>query len=274
MIKNKIFAFAIPLISKRNSRNWQITLDLLSDTLNSALNQSDPNFMILLCCNDAIDIPLLKDRRLIVSIITDPATPDDEQASVDIQLKDFGHKKNILTQLAEDHNASYLMYLDADDLVHHDLVKWVREADPTYGCILRSGLIMDYISRKYITIPGQHIGVSHFDILCGSSIILTLPEAENRQADWPAQYMSKGHHFARQCFIDSGCAAVDINECAVIYTVNASVNLTDYDRKQWGGSKFRQQIVNEIAAHGMEFNAALKAEFSLGNGNPRPDFNP
>jgi hypothetical protein len=219
----RLLAFAIPLIAKRRSTDWDRVVTDLQMTVASLLNQTDPHFRILIGTNDDIRGMLPKDRRIeIIKIKKEHGAADESRRQR--SDRDAGYKKSVLTSQGARRGARFVMYVDADDLISSRLVELVRSIDHPYGYILRKGFVMNCASGLVLSCPSEHIRVEGFDQFCGSSIVLTYPTTSKNASDWHEKIMSGGHHRARLAFMRSGCPAVDLHEELAIYRLNTGIN--------------------------------------------------
>ncbi len=160
------FLFSIPVRAKAVSRNWERVCHLLACTLDSILNQSDPNFSVVLACHDVPELPQLRDPRVTV-LQTDTVLPCD--------LREQMRDKHIKTRLGLAHlhqlGGGWIMQVDADDLVSNQLVARVRQLQPRYGLIIDRGWEFDCIRRGLRPAP-------RFNRICGSSGIFRFAATE------------------------------------------------------------------------------------------------
>ena len=88
-----LFVFGIPLIPKRRANNWQRVLDNLQATLQSILNQTDQNFLVMIATEDAIDLPEINHGRIKIAPVPPQFT---SEFSLDERLnseRDAGGKR-------------------------------------------------------------------------------------------------------------------------------------------------------------------------------------
>jgi len=83
----------------------------------------------------------------------------------------------------------YAMLVDADDLVHRDLVPFVRGSKPCHGWMVDTGYF--YFEHEWpflVNVPGN------FDQTCGTSIIMRLDEHVPRSADMAGHPLMGPHN--------------------------------------------------------------------------------
>ena len=157
-----ILMFGISLASRATSKDWSRTQQLLSATLRSLLNQSDPRFTVAICGHDLPDVPELKDDR-VTFFRTDVPPPDDPTGF----RRDKMRKRRILGRELARLGGGYFFFLDADDLIHRDFVKHVLETDNRRGYTIEKGYAYDFNGKTLAPVPGTwSVG---YDRVCGSS---------------------------------------------------------------------------------------------------------
>jgi hypothetical protein len=223
----RLLAFAVPLIAKRRATDWDRVVSDLQMTVASLLNQTDPNFRILIGAGDDLRGLLPRDRRIEIIKVEEGAAP----AEAGRQQRghfDAGHKKSVLTGHGARHGARFIMYMDADDLSNR-LVEIVRSIDHPFGYILRRGFVMNCRTGLVLDCPSDHIaGVEGFDQFCGSSIVITYPQTSRNDPYWHLRIMSAGHQNARSAMIRSGSPAIDLHEELAIYRLNTGINASQH----------------------------------------------
>jgi hypothetical protein len=151
--------FAIPLRAKGVSRDWARVCHLLSCTLDSVLNQTDPHFSVALMCHDVPDLPQLKDPRVTVLTCHAPLPRDLQE-----QMRDKGLKKRMALAHLHQLGGGFLMLVDSDDLVSNRLVAHVRARKPRFGLLIDAGWEFDVSTRRLAR-------AARFNRVCGSSAI-------------------------------------------------------------------------------------------------------
>ena len=135
-------------IAREKSKNWQRVLDNLQATLQSILNQIDGNFVVYIATNDQIELQEANDPRVFLVPVPSFKMPLIAQKEYNKSNFDANAKRVLLTEKAYSHNAPYIMYCDADDLVSNTLVQFVNQNPHPNGYAIRHGYVMDYSSGK------------------------------------------------------------------------------------------------------------------------------
>ena len=117
--------FAIPLKAKNRSTDWSDTLASLKKTVNSIKQQSVQEYEIYIATNDPDEIETVFGSE-VFCIKADFDLPAHKwnRPSADKHKKRTLIASEIKKSFSED---CYIMFLDADDLVHRNLVKYVLE---------------------------------------------------------------------------------------------------------------------------------------------------
>ena len=175
------FLFAISMASKAASQDWDTAQDLLDRTLHSVVAQSDPRWRAIVCGHERPDLKILDDPR--ITFIESPRPVPN--GSSDFRA-DKGFKRRIIATEARWAGGGYFFPLDADDLVHRDVVKHVLADDNRRGYVMTTGYAEDYQGGRLAPIPGAW--TLSFDRVCGSAIVLyfepddlpTSPESKDK----------------------------------------------------------------------------------------------
>jgi len=165
------FMFGISLASARTSADWGRAQELLGHTLRSVLNQSDPRFSVVICGHERPDLPELDDPR--VRFLESDQGPARNPTGF---RGDKMRKRRIIGALLRARGGGYFFPLDADDLVHRDVVAHVRRDDNRRGYLIDRGYTLDYNNGTLAPVPGAW-SVS-FDRGCGSSAVIWFDPAD------------------------------------------------------------------------------------------------
>jgi len=121
------------------------------------LNQTSPNFKIILVCNEP-PLSLVKSDKIIVTK-TDLPCPSD-YAGV---INDIYQKIKIGMCIAKPYQPSFVMRVDADDFVSNQLVAFTEKNKDKNGWYFDWGYTFDYYSKKFYHQPKVHLncGTAH-----------------------------------------------------------------------------------------------------------------
>jgi hypothetical protein len=156
------FVFAIPLKPKAVASKWEAVSRYLGQTLRSVFASAEENFLVVICGHERPDIAEMNDQRVIFL-----EAPFPHQSNVKSGVADKARKlRHIGIFLrSSGYGQFYLMFLDADDLVHRELVSFVLTTDNRRGYLLGNGYQYDTACRRLL------LQAECFDRNCGSCFV-------------------------------------------------------------------------------------------------------
>jgi hypothetical protein len=156
--------FAISLKPRQAATDWGVVDRNLERTIASIRASSDPAWRIVVACHEPPD-----DAGARFPEVTFLRAPYEASANEAVTGAADKHKKRrLIGAWLREHAPAprYMMPLDADDLVHRDLVRHVRAADNRRGFYVETGYKLDVAHRMLMT-----QGASPFWWSCGSCIV-------------------------------------------------------------------------------------------------------
>lgn len=171
-----------------NSNNFNQVEYLFELSLRSVCSQSDPNFKVIVVCNQLPRISY-SDSRVIYHVVDFPPPSEQRNAEIDINalLRDKGTKLMSGILRARVLNPSYFMIFDADDLVSRRLASFVNTHPNTPGWYIDAGYAINYntrrIQRKYgmVRFCGTSLVPNANDIYRLSGVTDSLPDDASQQ---------------------------------------------------------------------------------------------
>ncbi|MEL7212184.1 MAG: glycosyltransferase family 2 protein [Pseudomonadota bacterium] len=151
-----IVVFAIPLVSKRRAPDWDVVCQNLNATLGALKSQSTSSWKALICGQDMPDGLVANNQiEFLKSTVSD-------------KFYDKGDKRRqIIAHMARTLKTDgYYFQLDADDLLHPDLVAHICTDHNGAGYYLEHGYLYD-VGRDLLAPLGGNAAA--FWTLCGSS---------------------------------------------------------------------------------------------------------
>jgi hypothetical protein len=223
-----------------------MTTRLLSGTLRSILDQTNPAFRVVICGHERPDLPELNDPRIEFLSCNDPPP---EQAG---RLRsDKLRKRRIILAHLRSMDDVYLMPLDADDLVSKNLVDHVIRNQNPFGYIIEQGLAFDYGRGAVAPVPG--VWSASFDRVCGSCGIFRvrgeeLPTLSAAEVGEVATIIMGSHSYWKIGMEEMGRPLSVVPFVGAAYVVNHGSNLSfmvqrSSRRQQWIAEMIRQRAV-------------------------------
>jgi hypothetical protein len=250
--------FGIPIPSA-SIGSWKHTCTMLELTLTSILSQTDPRFRIIIVGHDKPAFGIMQDER-IQFVQSCSSIPIDNKG----YKKDTDHKRDLILKKHCENGAGYYMPLDADDLIHKDLVKYVLSDDNKLGYCIKAGYALDWQNKRLAPVPGAWNAA--FDSVCGSCAVFYLQSSDMMDDKDPSKYTKPAifhtsHGYWRVAAQEWGKPLSDIPFPACIYIVNHSQNLSySIQRKK----DIRQKnIIENIKLHQIHNIESILSEFSV-----------
>jgi hypothetical protein len=159
----KVFmlVFIVPLKSQKLTESWEKTCYLLERTLSSICQQTCNHFRIIVVCNER---PIIRFESSFVEYLqVKLPVPKNEWWEKD---KDKAKKLRIGADYSKRFNPSYLMVVDADDLVSNKIAAFIRNKSEQNGYFLNAGYVHESGSKLLYYLRKD------FGLYCGTSIII------------------------------------------------------------------------------------------------------
>lgn len=221
------FFFAIPISPKLSDEQWDHLDALLTLTLRSIENQTDHNYTAYVCGHTCPPVVARGNFRNVEFLKADFPTP----ASDDQRRRDKRRKRWTIASQVRKRGGGYYMYLDADDLVHKDLVSHILSDDNQVGYLIADGYALDYLNRRIAPIPGAWR--KQFNEVCGSSGVVYMQPEDLPAEPYPAEpdldllyFQISNHTRFASMPMRQGKLLEPIPFPAGIYTLNHSLNLS------------------------------------------------
>jgi hypothetical protein len=163
------FTFGIALIPRASAQRWPLIEALLDLTLSSVRAQTDPDFRVVIAGHDRPGI-IPDDARFSFLEVDWPAQgPDPRNA-------DRGRKKDAINDVVLARGGGLLMFLDADDWVHAQLVESARATlrPDCIGALIETGFASDVQTLTAAALPDPRVFDGAFHRVCGSSAVARL----------------------------------------------------------------------------------------------------
>ena len=220
--------FVVPLKSPAASNDWIRTVALALRCMASVYRQSVRTFRLVMAANEFPYHSTDPAIRILEDPYPIPATSADG-------LVDKNRKLQRCLVEAKEMAPCYVMKLDADDMIHRDLVKYVREREAGGFTLARGYLHAD--GRRSVQVEDR------FHKVCGSSNIVRvgpddLPHSMDAEADrYPI--LNCGHHQFPEFYEEKGYRIETVPFRAAVYSSGNGENHSGYDvrlsrsRREW-----------------------------------------
>lgn len=130
--------FIIPLYGREMAHDWDQVLRNLDDTLQSLLRQTSGAWKAMICSQTRPDT-LPDDPRIVFEPFDGPEA---ERAKTEAAFDNAGKKQRMIARLCrEETGQGYLFQLDADDILHPELVEYICRDNNGTGYVIRDGYI-------------------------------------------------------------------------------------------------------------------------------------
>jgi len=217
------FAFAIPFKARSACANWETAQRNLRRTVRSAMRAAAADdALIVVACHDEPDLTSAAAANVHVLPVPFPEPTNTQDAGRDKSRK----RRSIGAWLGErlDSGAVYVMFLDADDLVHRDVVRHTLAHGHEHGSYLVNDAYSFDLRRRLL----QH-RPEGFDWARGSCFVCRftldeLPTSADETTSAFAQFGAspdqRGHLEYPELATELGRPPVPFPFAAAVYTVN------------------------------------------------------
>lgn len=242
--------FIIPLQSPMASDSWSRVSQLCIRTIGSVTSQTNPNFRVLLVCNEPPE-NYQSHTRVEVLLANLPPPGKGQQ-----RMEDKWKKISLGLSHYRDEPDAYYMIVDADDRVSNRIVDFVLKEDYRPGWYFEKGFIYDW------GFPWLYLR-KRFHLFCGTSSVLFCPSSMlpgNPDSTSDTCYLIKYGHTAIKSYFDTQEKPLKPAPfCGAIYMLNTGENHT---RESYLGVKSRLEKVKRFfSIRGI--TRGIKREFSL-----------
>lgn len=229
LAEGAVVTFAMPLIGRASARDWQLVSDRLAVTLTSLLRQTDPRWEAIICGQDRPD-GLPDDPRirfLAYPVAADPRMVTDKYRKIPVILRAISRGPR---------RDGYLFFLDADDMLHPDLVAHMLSTAEPGGYLVESGYMLDAATGEMgrLGLPdARDPNPSPFHRHCGSCSAIRIDRT--RWTAWSLPVVRRGQHqWQAENLLCFGLRLAPVPFPAAIYVVNHGEN-TRQRRGKLGG---------------------------------------
>ena len=248
-----MLVFIVPLQSPEVSTDWTHVCKLAQRTISSILNQTHPEFRLLLVCNKPpADLPMHPALSILRRDFPIPDSSDRENRMID-----KWKKVRIGMVAARAFAPCHIMAVDADDLVSRNLAGFCAANPNGRGWIFDRGWMHDENSRWVFRRR------SNFDAICGTSNILRMDLADlpttEEGSDEDNMLLKFGHTQIRAGMAARGTPLAELPFYGAMYILHTGENYSGFSLRGWRSKKIMlQKLLNY-----RPITAALRPEFGL-----------
>jgi hypothetical protein len=257
--------FGIPLRATNDLAERERLWRVLTATIRSVYNQTDPAFRLVVACNRVPDLDVDIDDRLEFVIMDHQPAVSYLEGNIDAGAKRWQIAHNFVNQ-----GGGYLMFLDADDLVSKRLVEFVGQTRHPWGYIFEHGYALDAELNRVLPLPRPGSNDVPFHQICGSStVVRLLPEDFINKGDQPTRYsrlFRAGHTSVAAVSAEEGRDLLPLPFAGAVYVVGASITQSKIrGREDPGFGEGRRRWQSVFAREGLAVSA-IADEFGIGGG--------
>jgi len=162
--------FIAPLRHPDTTDSWERVSELMGDTLASVCNQEDPDFRVIVVCNELpVNIPEHEKVKFLHVDYPPPPTIDLDNGGLDFIQIDKGAKMIAGLLHARNHAPRHVMFFDADDLISNRLCGFLKNSPDSHGWYVNRGYLLADAERKMYKL-------NNFQEYCGTCNILNFSE--------------------------------------------------------------------------------------------------
>jgi hypothetical protein len=225
--------FLIPFKPRSACIDWELAQANLRRTIRSVQHASKDTSLIVVACHDEPELADCESGVEVQRVSFPPPSDDVVEGGRDKARKRRFAAAWLRQAVGGD---CYIMFLDADDLVHRDLPAYVL-ANERGSYLVDAGYILDASSGLLWRFR------SGFDRICGSSFICAFREDELPSAwddhsapfaQFGARPDQRGHHEYADLAAELGRPSVRVPFPAVVYVAN-------HQESRWGQRTGRQR---------------------------------
>lgn len=233
-----MLAFIIPLQSPLASNNWPRVSMLATRCLASILAQTNPDFKVVLVCNE-LPVGFRPDPRVTILQRDFPLPGKSSQARMEDKWLKVRYGLAALRQIAPCH----VMVVDADDLVSNRLAGHVAKYPDANGWIFETGLLHDEGSKLI------YQQKKDFHLMCGTSSIIRLerddlPLSEQDETR-SCLVLRSGHRLIEKEMERIGKPLFPLAFPGAIYILGTGENDSGFSLKGWRSKRvLLQKLLN------------------------------
>lgn len=260
--KEMTIGIIIPLKSQRVAKNWDLTCNSLAMTINSIVNQTEKDYVVVVAGHECPAFLELEKFGNIFFKKVDFFPPIQKQGGLVNQPLVDDKNLKIIAALhhIEKYKASHIFQLDADDLLHVDFIKTLKKNKQSASSYILQGGYIYYSSTDRVRPTNRLNDICGSTAVVKSNILTFPPDIDLKHINtipWTKyRHMNIYKYFEN----DTAQPYSSINEKLIAYVVSNGDNFSDRWRNTWlKRLKFRMHPF----LFGKKADIAFKKDFSL-----------
>lgn len=248
-----VVLFTTPLISKNRAFDWDVICQNLAATVGSLRNQTRHDWRMVICGQDRPDGIDFDDQVRFLQYEVPDTETDKNALNFDKWLK----LKQMTAHLCDTETGDgYLFQLDADDIVHPDLVRFICGDNNGHGYYITQGYMVDLASREMGFLGARSLRrpfAKPFNRECGSCVAARFDFRNGSAFQEPLDARGR-HKDMHENLAAYGFALEPVTFPAGLYIVNHGENIRQrrgkmdakisYMRRNRLSRAARQSVVN------------------------------
>ena len=253
-----MLCFIMALKSPAASADWSVVERLFEQTLTSVCSQTDPDFRVIVVCNQ---VPQLQrpPHASVRFLVRDLPVPSKKTTMLDKWAK-LAHGLVVAGELAPD----FVMLMDADDLVSNQLSAFANRNRQSNGWIVKTGYYWSY---------GSRFARLSNDFNCGTNAIVNsryirFPTTVDERSRLDCIILKNGHTTIEAAMRQQGTPLDPLPFPGAIWVADHGDNWTTLSADAPPPKRFRSHvraILNSLSNVRQQrfITASLRREFSL-----------
>lgn len=208
--------FLIPLVGPHHVGDWAAVTTRLAATLQGFLQQDDPRWEAVICCQQRPPLP--DDPRIRHIPFEDPTPGNDKWRKLAVLCAHLGTSGD---------TPAYVMSFDADDLLHRKAVGRMLALQSVGGYLVEQGFVMDHAQGIYALTGRRSLRAplqKPFWKLCGSCLALPYDPGLPQSAAFLGAMTQHEHRMFPYLARLAGFRPVPLAPPSVLYVLNHGEN--------------------------------------------------
>ena len=221
--------FITPFVAKDSIDNWDLAALLLRQTLDSPANQSDPEFNSVICCHDIPDFAKDYDERF--KFVEHPSPPQSAKTVTGefSGICDADWKRDVSLFHCDPEDQDFVMPIDADDLIHRDVVSELKNADGFEAVFINNGYEFCFKSRRLLERNNMVKRTSTSFAL--RAHLLNKPSSLDKSSLSKTLYHTVYHSNVIEFIEENSLPHKYLTTPSSVYRTNTSTNISDFFRR-------------------------------------------